>query len=69
MKKRIFNIFNRAIRAENYMKVLNTNLDVLQAYVNQLPKRDKEHLQPWIDDSKLVLKKLSSWFNVLKTGS
>ena len=69
MKKRILNIFNRAIRAENYMKVLKTNLDMLQRCVNQLPKRDKERLQPWLDDSQLVLKKLLSWLDALKAGS
>ena len=58
--KRLFKIIKGVVKGEKYTKRLETNLNAIQAYVNALPAQDRKHLQPWLDDTKEVIREITA---------
>ena len=64
--KRLFNIVKSMVKGEKYAKRLETNLNAIQAYVNALPAQDRKHLQPWLDDTKTVVREITALINAVE---
>lgn len=66
MRDLFMKVVTKILKGEDYVERLTTNINAIQAYVFALPDQERKHLQPWIDDSKKILKEMSIWIEAIK---